>query len=67
MSNMIVIFIVSVVFIRLEEKANLNCIKKYVKIKITPSEGTKILEFNQFYPKQVDGCAKNPENRLHEK
>ena len=32
---------------------NLNCIKKYVKIKIfknilMPSEDTKILEFNQF-------------------
>ena len=45
------IFIVSIVFPRLEQKTNLNHIKRYVKIKhfvMMPSEDIKILEFNQY-------------------
>ena len=48
-----VLFIVQIVFIPLEQKTNLNRIKKFVKAKIfcyviIPSEDTKILEFNQY-------------------
>ena len=46
-----VIFIVYIVFIPLEQKANLNHTKKYVKIKIfiiMSSRYTKIIEFNQY-------------------
>ena len=48
-----VIVIVKVVFICLgkktclEEKTNLNFIKKYIWNVVLPSEGTKTLEFNQ--------------------
>ena len=43
-------FIVWVVFIPLQQKNNLNHIKKYVEIKIftMPSEDTNILEFNEY-------------------
>ena len=50
-----VVFTVSMVFIPLEQKTNLSCIKKYVKIEIflyvdviRPPEDTKILELNQY-------------------
>ena len=45
-----VIFIVWVVCILLEQKININHIKKYFKVKIfaIPFEDTKILEFNQY-------------------
>ena len=47
-----VTFIVSIVFILLEKKNNLNLMKKYVKIKIfcgivMPSEKDNIFAFNQ--------------------
>ena len=81
-----VTFIVWIVFILLEQEPNLNCIKKYVKKRflsfdfwlITPSEDTKILEFNQYkksdkeqfiiyaylecITEKIDGCKNNPEN-----
>ena len=45
-----VIFIVWIVFIPLEQKANLGHIKKYKNFcnVIMPSEDTKILEFNEY-------------------
>ena len=43
-----VIVIVWIVFIRLEQKTNLNYIKKYVKIKMFLMIFLKILEFNQY-------------------
>ena len=50
-----VIFLVLIVFITLEKKANLNHAKKFLKIKlfaifVMPPQETKTLEFNQ-YPK----------------
>ena len=51
---MLVIFIVGIFLIYLEQKANLNLVKKYAKIKffcgvLNPSEDTIILEFNQYW------------------
>ena len=48
-----VIFIVWIVFIRLEQKTNLNLTKKVCKNKdfwnvAMPSEGTRILEFSEY-------------------
>ena len=43
-----VIVIVWIAFIRLEQKTNLNYIKKYVKIKMFLMIVLKILEFNQY-------------------
>ena len=43
-----VIVIVWIAFIRLEQKTNLNYIKKYVKIKMFLMIFLKILEFNQY-------------------
>ena len=50
---MMMIFIVCIVFIPLDQKANLNRIEKYVENKdfcnlITPFEDTEILEINQY-------------------
>ena len=58
-----VIFIVLIVFILLEQKANLNLMKKYVKVceneifcnLAMPFEDSKILEFNRY---QKSGKAK---------
>ena len=71
-----VIVIVWIAFIRLEQKTNLNYIKKYVKIKMFLMIVLKILEFNQYqesdkihllfmqilnlWSKRTDGCKKNP-------
>ena len=48
-----VIFVVWIIFIILEQKTNLNCVKKVRENKnfcnvIMPSDYTKILEFNQY-------------------
>ena len=58
-----VVFIVLIVFILLEQKANLNFMKKYVKVceneifcnLAMPFEDSKILEFNRY---QKSGKAK---------
>ena len=63
------------VFILLEQKTNLNCIKEHVKIKTFVM---KILEFSQYQKsdkapfiiyadpeciiEKIDGCKNNPEN-----
>ena len=50
-SKIMVIFIVCIVFIPLEQKANVNHTKKYVKIKIfiiMSSRDTKMIEFDQY-------------------
>ena len=72
------VFNLWIAFILLEWKAKFNRIKKYLKIKIfeTPSEDTKILEFNQYKKSEkvpfiiyadleciiekIDGCKNNP-------
>ena len=51
--NIMVILILWIAFLLSEEKTKLDLIEEYVKIKdfcniITPSEDTKILEFNQY-------------------
>ena len=48
-----VIFIISIVFILLQQKINVNLIKKLAKIKtfviiVMLSKGTKLLKFNEY-------------------
>ena len=76
-----VTFILWIVFILLGQKTNIDRIKEHMKIKIfvdMPSDGTKILEFNQCQKsdkapftiyaefecitEKIDGCKNNPEN-----